>query len=264
MNKFDNPLISDKFRNCPTYPDFLRAAADYVNLDWEGNIKANPVVIENLAILGAFFAWEFGINADQALKHVIDIQSARHPRDATSYRDILAFTLTERATKNIRGDKYGICAHVHPALDAAENLGAEVSILRRFISGEHRGNYMRLPAIVRRFAKESLSYNSYVNDKDSCLGVLGLARELLLDQVFLRISYSLPDDPKYTYYKEYLDAHVSIDTSDHGPKMAKILNDCVTKPELAVQAAADFLDRRTKLYQVVLNLREPLIPSLQR
>ncbi len=260
MSQYTDKKVPERFKSSCLYSAFLEAAQAYNQLPW--GRAANPAVAKNLAELGAFFAYEFGLNAATSLEHLLRQYKATPPTNAESLKYLMRLCSEELAEGLQPGDS--LQAHFWPALKAAEHAGGNILPILKLAGYRIEGGGCledRVRPIKADESELSPHWAEFLNisrkyqkSKDASLGVLGLARELLLDSIFYQVSKNTPTDPKFKSFKCFLDRHVSIDgaSEGHGDKMAKILDRDVESVDVALTAATEFLQNRTALYKVTL------------
>lgn len=260
MSTYTDRKIPERFKQSPLYPAFLKAAEEYKQLSWDK--ASDPEIAKNLAGLGAFFAYDFGQNAATSLEHILRQYKITPPTNAESLKYLTQLCSEELAEGLQPSDP--LQAHFWPALKAAEDAGYNIAPILKAAGYKLEGNgplEQRVQSIKRdesglapHWAKFLTVSRKYEASKDASLGVLGLARELLLDSVFEEISKSIPNDAHFGQFKHFLDCHVTIDGSGegHGDKMARILERDVEDVDVALKAATEFLQNRKALYEVVL------------
>lgn len=241
------PTISTAL-NTNTEAELQQYLDAYLNLPFEK--VADPLIARDIVGLSAFFAWDFAKNALQSLNYIITDRLETPLRHEDTFANLLQLVSEECCTDNIRGPEYGKCSHLFPAFDAADAVGFDTRPLYKLLHDKDMGD---LPASWQTFVHFQ---PKYLANRNGCFAILAHCRELLLNQVFDRLSKHLPDDPRFNQARIFFAKHVDIDTDADGGHMAlinAILDDIITGHDEANVWACQFMAHRIQLYQAILN-----------
>lgn len=218
------------------------------------NILANVIqssLVFTICFYGHALTWLRNVAHSTSVKHPFAVEE-----NTTKLGWVLTFASGEIATDNIPTSKVGFTPHYVAMSEAATEAGVAVEPVRRFINELNSGKSVQDAADTADFVPPLAEYLVFSGDclehPEHNFATLAL-RELILPVNFQVIVDALPLQEKYLPFRRFLEAHISLDTDEHGEIMIKQLEES-SHPESILDVMIVFLEKRKAVYDACLTM----------
>jgi len=214
-------------------------------------------VLDNMIRASLLFTVCFYSNTSSLLYHYLGELRKKSPLGVKENTDLLRLfldlSLGELATKNIKTEEEFYSPHYLAMKEAAFQAKIDVSKIEEFIKVIKNGNIFEVGKNLG-FSKEVINYLEYSEECSksfkTSLATVTL-RELTLPLNFRIIRDNLPNESKYSKYREFLSKHIELDESEHSSLMKKALEE-QEDVEGLIDVMIKFYTLRKKVYDACL------------
>ena len=238
-----------------TYPRIAEATSNYDALPFEN--VSDKKIAQNVALLAVVFACDFRYMALKALQHETQYQlehMTSSEDEQSGFAAVLQLTEEECATDNIHRNK-GKRSHLAFMYDAAVETGADVenSGVKRLYQTNGKDMSGLNPELQEFLSSQRQTYQ----DPDACLATVAY-REEVSGTSSGKIIKNLPGDTSFDAYSHFLQVHIDVDGGTeehegHGAMMTNALTKRARNLDRAMEAVANFQEKRTDIYRRTLN-----------
>lgn len=216
----------------------------------------DPAVIDNMVRASLLFTVCFYGNLLGCLRTFLD-RLPSHPfavqEDGAMLHLLLSLANEELATENIKPQRVEVGPHYVFMLEAAQHAGIDTSPIEYLIENVEHEELESL-MVAKHFREPARAYMLFsdrcARDFYAALSTVAL-RELSLGTAFTRLDDQIPEGDRFGPYKFFLQAHVELDSEDHGPLMQQALLQ-VDDVGRSIDTMINFYTRRLNVYDACL------------
>lgn len=223
--------------------------------------------LENLKIFmetHVFAVWDFMTLVKRLQSDIAGVNLPwTPPKNSESARFINEIVLSEESDE-YQDNKHN--SHFEIYIEAMNEIGANTSQILTFIETLGKCNHNSelaieqtiIDPVLKDFVKRTI--NISINGKlEEVIGYFLFGREDPIPDMFMRISNNLClTDTNAPIFNFYLQRHIELDSTEHGPAAKKILEDIicndVKKEEIVFQSGINAIKSRLKMWDFVSNI----------